>query len=147
MSDKQAYELTREDLINFSAWFFPMDATVEDELTVRPLTEKEACTAFQVLVRTSFVGARGSVYLGFLYWNSIALVEYVKPVILSEGGEAISFWNGIIKPQWNGSEFSASLRADLPISYMSEPFVNLPSLRGKLEGLYYLAEDQVCCIK
>ena len=143
MSDKQAYELTREDLINFSAWFFPMDATVEDELTVRPLTEKEACTDFQVVVRTSFFGARGSVYLGFLYWSSITPVEYVKPVILSEGGEAISFWNGIIKPQWNGSEFSASLRADLPISYMSEPFVDLPSLRGNSKA--FIISPRIRC--
>ena len=146
MSDKQVYELTIDDLADFGVWFFPMDDTVEDELTVRPLAEQETCSDFQIIVRANFFGVSGSVYSGYLYWGSDCLVEYLKPVILSQAGETISFWNGIVQPTWDSSEFSNLLRSDLPISYVSAPLLNLPSVRGRLEGLYYLAGDRVCCV-
>lgn len=64
MSDKQVYELTIDDLDRYSVWFFPMDDTVEDELTVRPLAEQETCSDFQIIVRADFFGERHSVYRG-----------------------------------------------------------------------------------
>ncbi|TBV08479.1 hypothetical protein [Phytopseudomonas dryadis] len=147
MTDKQVYELAIEDLIIYSVWFFPMDESVEDELTVRPLLEKEACADAQIIVRTGFVGADGSSYLGYLYWDGRGEVEYLKPVILLEDGSSITFWNGVIKPSWG--DFSAraqELRAVFPISYVSEHLLGLPEISGELEGLYYLDEDQVSWI-
>ena len=147
MSDKQVYELTIDDLDSCSVWFFPMDETVEDESTVRPLAEQETCSDFQIIVRTDFLGESGAVYRGYLYWDSNAAIEYVKPVILSDKGGAVSFWSGIVTPAWESSEFASSIRSELPISYASEPVFGLPSICGKLEGLYYLSDDQVCCVK
>ncbi len=145
MSDKQIYELTVNDLARSGVWFFPMDDSVEDELTVRPLAGKENSSDFQIIVSTDFFGASGTVYAGYLYWNSNAAVEYVQPVVLSEKGEAVSFWNGMIKPSWECSKFSKVVRADLPISYVSKALFGLPLIRGRLEGIYYLVEGQVCC--
>ncbi|WPN98511.1 hypothetical protein [Pseudomonas sp. MUP55] len=147
MSGKQVYELTIDDFDSCSVWFFPMDDTVEDELTVRPLSDQDACTDFQILVRTVFFGVNRAAYYGYLYWSSNAEVEYLKPVVLSEEGEAVTFWNGIVTRVWESSEFACSIRSELPLSYVSEPVFGLPSICGKLEGLYYLSDDQVCCVK
>lgn len=56
MTDKQIYELAIDDLASFGVWYFPMDESAEDELTVRPLIDKETCTDAQIIVRASFVG-------------------------------------------------------------------------------------------
>ena len=144
MSDKQIYELTTDDLTCFGAWFFPMDDSVEDELTVRPLLEKETCSDAQIIIRTGFLGADGSKYSGYLYWDDSGAVEYLKPVILFEDGSSISFWNGLFKPSWGDYSLKAQeIRMVLPISYVSEPLLELSSISGRLEGLYYLDEDQV----
>ena len=147
MSDKQVYELTIDDLDSYSVWFFPMDETVEDESTVRPLAEQETCSDFQIIVLTDFLGESGAVYRGYLYWDSNAVIEYVKPFILSDKGGTVNFWSGIVTPAWESSEFAGSIRSELPISSASEPVFGLPSICGKLEGLYYLSDDQVCCVK
>ena len=147
MTDKQVCELTIDDLGSYSVWFFPMDDTVEDELTIRPLAEQETCSDFQIIVRADFFGENGSVYCGYLYRDSNLAVEYLRPVVLSGTGEAVSFWSGIVTPAWESSEFAGSIRSELPISYASESVFGLPSNCGKLEGLYYLSDDQVCCVK
>ncbi|WP_330210025.1 hypothetical protein [Pseudomonas sp. AM4(2022)] len=147
MSYKQVYELTIDDLDSYSIWFFPIDDTVEDELTVRPLAEQETCSDFQIIVRADFFGESGAVYRGYLYWDSNAAIEYVKPVVLSDKGDAVNFWSGIVTPAWESSEFAGLIRSELPISYASEPIFGLPSICGTLEGLYYLSDDQVCCVK
>jgi len=100
MTDKQVYELTIDDLACFGVWYFPMDGFVEDELTVRPLPEKEVCADTQLIVRASFLGVDGSRYLGYLYWDGSGYVEYLKPVVLFEDGSSVSFWNGMVKPSW-----------------------------------------------
>ncbi|WP_124405964.1 MULTISPECIES: hypothetical protein [unclassified Pseudomonas] len=147
MLDKQVCELTIDDFDSCNVWFFPMDDTVEDELTVRPLCEQDACSDFQIIVRADFFGVNGTVYCGYLYWGFNAEVEYLKPVILSDEGKVVTFWSGIVTPAWESSEFACSIRSELPLSYVSEPVFGLPSICGKLEGLYYLSDDQVCCVK
>lgn len=146
MSDKQVYELTIDDLDSCGVWFFPMGDTVEDELTVRR-AEQETCSDFQIIVRADFFGERGSVYRGYLYWDTNSAIEYLKPVVLSDKGDAVSFWNGIVTPAWESSEFAGSIRSELPISYASEPVFGLSSICGKLQGLYHLSGDHVCCVK
>lgn len=147
MADKQVYELTADDLACFGVWFFPMDDSVEDELTVRPLLEKETCADAQVIVRASFLGVDGSKYSGYLYWDGSGVVECLKPVILLEDGSSVSFWNGLVRPSWGDySARAQELRMVLPISYTSESLLELPPISGVLEGLYYLDDDQVSWI-
>lgn len=144
MTDKQIYELTIDDLASFGVWYFPMDESAEDELTVRPLLDKETCTDAQIIVRASFVGKNGSSYLGYLYWDDGGEVEYLKPVILLEDGSFVTFWNGMIEPSW--ADYSAraqELRSGLPFSYISESLLELPKISGRLEGLYYLDGDHI----
>lgn len=144
MPDKQIYELTTDDLACFGAWFFPMDDSAEDELTVRPLLEKEVCSDAQIIIRTGFLGADGSEYSGYLYWDDSGAVEYLKPVLLFEDGSSVTFWNGLVKPCWGDYSLKVqNLRMVLPISYVSEPLLELSSIPGRLEGLYYLDEDEV----
>jgi len=147
MDDKQVYELAIDDLACFGVWYFPMDESVEDELTVRPLLEKEACSDVQIIVRTNFVGVDGSSYLGYLYWDGNGGVEYLKPVIFLEDGSSITFWNGMVKPSWEDySARAQELRAVFPISYTSDHLLELPKISGRLEGLYYLDGDQISWI-
>ncbi|WP_434578571.1 hypothetical protein J3P95_04190 [Pseudomonas sp. Z5-35] len=144
MTDKQIYELTIDDLADFGVWYFPMDESAEDQLTVRPLLDKETCTDAQIIVRASFVGKNGSSYLGYLYWDGGGEVEYLKPVILLEDGSFVTFWNGMIEPSW--ADYSAraqELRSGLPFSYISESLLELPKISGRLEGLYYLDGDHI----
>lgn len=144
MTDKQVYELAIDDLARCGVWYFPMDESVEDELTVRPLLEKEVCADSQLIVRASFLGADNSRYLGYLYWDDSGRVEYLKPVILLEDGSSVTFWNGMVKPSWDDySTRAQELRAVLPISYISEPLLELPEISGWLEGVYYLDEEKV----
>jgi len=144
MTDKQVYELTFDDLVQYGVWFFPMDDSVEDELTVRPLHEAEACTDYQLIVRAHFEGQNGARYLGYLYWDMYGAIEYLKPVVLFEDGSAISFWSGIAKPTWEEcSEKAQALRKALPISYVSESLLGLSEISGVTEGLGYLDGDRV----
>ncbi|OLU22214.1 hypothetical protein BVH03_25385 [Pseudomonas sp. PA15(2017)] len=147
MADKQVYELAIDDLACFGVWYFPMDESVEDELTVRPLLEKEICADAQLIVRAGFLGADSSRYLGYLYWDGSGKVEYLKPVILLKDGSSVTFWNGMVKPSWGDySARAQELRMVLPISYISESLLELPQISGGLEGLYYLDEDRISWI-
>lgn len=138
MYDKQVYELTLDDLARHGVWFFPMDESVEDELTVRPLLEPDVCGNLQTIVRARFLGRDGSKYSGYLYWNVSGRLEHLKPVILFEDGAAITFWDGIIKPSWDSyPERAKSLRSVLPITYVSEALMGHPEMYGKIEGLGY----------
>mgnify|MGYP001026836805 CR=1 FL=1 len=142
--DKQVYDLTNDDLVQCGVWFFPMDDSVEDELTVRPLQEAESCTDYQLVVRAQFKGRNGARYLGYLYWDMDGDIKYLKPVVLFEDGSAISFWSGIVKPSWEEcSDKAQTLRNDLPLTYISEPLLGLPEISGVIEGLGYLEGDTV----
>ena len=90
MTDKQVCELTIDDLGSYSVWFFPMDDTVEDELTIRPSPNRKRAQTFRLSFELIF-GENGSVYCGYLYWDSNLAVEYLRPVVLSGTGEAVSF--------------------------------------------------------
>lgn len=147
MSDKQVYELTRGDLERCGAWFFPMDDSVEDELTVRQLEEFEPCSDLQMIVRTRFEGSNGARYVGYLYWDGSGDVGLLKPVLFLEDGSAVSFWSGLIEPSWEEyPEEVQSLRQAFPITFISESILGLAEISGVLEGLYYLDGDTVSLI-
>ncbi|MFV9654495.1 hypothetical protein ACNFCK_06200 [Pseudomonas sp. NY15366] len=148
MEDKQVYELTVDDLAGSGVWFFPMDDSVEDELTVRPLQAVESCADAQLIVRTNFEGRNGARYLGYLYWDRSGGVEYLKPVVFLDDGSAVSFWSGIAKPSWEEySDRAQVLRKALPMTYVSDSLLGLPELSGVLEGLGYLDGDTISWVK
>lgn len=148
MVDKQIYDLTVDDVTECGVWYFPMDDSVEDELTVRPLRDEEFCSDAQIIVRANFSGRDGAKYLGYVYWDGCTEVEYLKPVILLGDGTAISFWSGLIKPSWDDcSVLAQRLREGVPIKYVSEAVLGLPSISGELDGLGYLDGESVSWVK
>ncbi|MEE4624308.1 hypothetical protein V2K77_10805 [Pseudomonas alliivorans] len=148
MREKQVYDLTLGDLAYSGIWVFPMDDSVEDELTVRPLSETESSVDSQIIVRAHFTGRDGSHYLGYLYWDGDESVEYLKPVILLDDSTAVSFWNGIMKPSWDEyPEQAKAVRSALPLTYTSEAFSKLPAIAGTLTGLAYLDDEKIVWIK
>ena len=54
MIKKEIYELTRDALKQYPIWYFPMDDTVDDELTIRPLEGDCQTNDYQVIARTVF---------------------------------------------------------------------------------------------
>jgi len=144
--EKQIYELSNSDLLTFGAWYFPMDSSVEDELTVRPVYDLEQARDFQVIVRSKFQGSNGIEYLGYVYWGGEG-VENLQPTILLEDGGAVNFWNGMRKPSWNDYPLVANVIKDaIPIICESEFLYGLPSISVVLKGLAYIEGDAVCWV-
>jgi|LNAP01.1.fsa_nt_gb hypothetical protein len=145
MCDKQVYDLTAQDIEKHGVWYFPMDETVKDELTVRPVHSKEAIDAgFQIIVRAWFKTKEGASYAGYIYWSYSSSVENLKPVVFVGGAGCISFWSGMVEPNW--SDYSPELqvvRSVLPVSFSSEVLFDLGCLSGVLEGLYSFKEGRV----
>lgn len=113
MADKQVYELTLQDLLEHGVWYFPMDETVEDELTVRPAGPGQGFEQdYQVIVRTTFESREGSRYLGYLYWHASAHVCDSQPVVFVGNSDCIAFWSGIATPPGRiiPRQYSASAR-------------------------------------
>ena len=144
MIEKEIYELTREDLEQYPVWYFPMDDTVDDELTIRPFEGDCLTNDYQVIVSTTFIANDGTKYLGYIYWSRPNNIEDVKPVLFVNDEECLTFWNGMVEVNWEdyGKE-QKELRCKFPLSYLSAPVQGLESLSSKLEGLYYLDGENV----
>ena len=140
MMYKQVYELTLDDLMNFPIWYFPMDETVEDELSVRPLQSIDlAGTCPQIIIRTIFFDAFGSRYFGYIYWGVDSRVEQCQPVLYLSNDKGFAFWFGSIDP--DDEDLNKDLRGIsnlFPISFESEEVMGFSKLSGKLEGVYYM---------
>ncbi len=144
MYDKQIYDLTAQDINQYPVWFFPMDETVEDELTVRPVIGACLEGDFQVIVRTTFTDSKALQYIGYIYWSTPKVIGHIMPVMFTGVEECITFWSGIRQPSW--SVYSASqqrLKDAFPIGYESDATVGLPSLTGTLKGLYFSNNNNV----
>lgn len=145
MCDKQVYELTVQDIEEHGVWYFPMDETVKDELTVRPVRSREPIDAdFQIIVRARFKTKDGASYVGYVYWSYSSSVENLQPVMFVRIDECISFWSGIIEPTW--ADYSSELqvvRSALPVSFSSEVIFDLEAISGTLEGLYSFKNGRV----
>ena len=141
MKDKKVFDLTEDDFGRCHVWFFPMDETVEDELTVRPFLGS-LDEDYQKIIGADFTGADGSKYFGYLYYDlSASGVEYTKPVIFYKD-KIITFWNGMIKPSWfDYPNDIQEVKNSLPIGFRSRPAFNLSLIEGELRGLYYLDEN------
>lgn len=146
---KQIYDLTMADLGEFPVWYFPMDDTVEDELSIKPLDSGNALFPdFRVIVKTHFYDSMGKLYLGYIYWCKDNSVNACQPVLFVNENTCISFWNGIVKPSWDVyGELPKTLRGRFPIRFESEEHYGLGKVDGTLKGLYYIDDnDRIQCI-
>ncbi len=143
--DKQVYELGPNDFIENPVWIFPMDDTVEDEETVRPVRNESQLEDLRVIVRTDFVDQTGRTYLGYIYWGEPVTVEYLHPVIfLDDSGESgMFFYKGMFEPEDSDFDHAKGILSieSFPIKFESEEFFGLYPIRGELKGIYYLDED------
>jgi hypothetical protein len=146
--DKQVYELTMKDIEQHAVWYFPMDDTVKDELTVRPVVSQQTIDAdFQIIVRARYIAQDGVNYLGYVYWSYSPSIENLKPVMFVSQVVCISFWAGIIEPMW--SDYAPrlrSVRSVLPVSFSTDVFFDLEPISGHLEGLYYFKSGKIVAV-
>jgi hypothetical protein len=139
MNDKQIYNLTKSDIEQYPIWYFPMDDSVEDELTVRPMLSDCQHNDYQVIVMTNFTGNDGKVHIGYIYWSMPNIVQHIKPVIFTSENSCITFWNGITQPSKSDYDVEQQLLLNsLPLKYSSVECQGLSSLSGILNGLYYI---------
>ena len=149
---KQVYDLIPGDLLSYPVWWYPVDDSVLDEATVRPLKDLYPIEQdYPIIVKTKFRDNRGVSFDGFIEWVPFADrgVREVKPNLLSEQVN-IDFWFGIIPPDQKSINKIKNLfpKESWPIKFESEEHFGLKSIKGSLEGLYYLGEDnKVCCQK
>jgi len=82
MCDKQVYDLTARDIEEHGVWYFPMDETVENELTVRPvLTREPIDIGFQIIVRTWFETRDGARNVGYIYWSNSSARKFAASYV------------------------------------------------------------------
>lgn len=144
--DKQVYDLSYNDLANVGVWYFPMDESVEDEATVRPVYSAEQLLGFRIIIRSVFKDSNGGKYLGYMYWGSGG-VEDLQPTIFLKKGGAVNFWSGMREPSWRKYPPVANmLKNALPISCMSEFLYGLPSINITLNDLAYFRDGSVCWV-
>jgi len=79
--DRQVYDLGPEDLAAHPVWWFPMDDTVTDEATVRPLAPGDPpAEDHRMIVATAFRTAVGVRFQGYVYVTIDDRVESRMPV-------------------------------------------------------------------
>lgn len=143
---KQVYDLTTSDLDKFPIWYFPMDDTVENELSVKPLDSNDALYPdYQVIVKTDFIDVNGKHYPGFIYWCVGESVAQWQPTLFVNQKDSLSFWNGILIPSWEKEGKSQQALCDkFPIKFRSQECAGLSAIHGELSGLYFLdSRDEV----
>ncbi|MFT4924635.1 MAG: hypothetical protein ACI8WB_000718 [Phenylobacterium sp.] len=137
--DKEIFELTREDIEKYPVWYFPMDDSVEDELTIRPFKGDCGLNEYQVIVKTTFQDVNGKAFVGYIYWSMPNNIEDIKPVVFTSNDECLTFWNGLMPAAWSDySSEQQKMKQSLPLKYSSNCCQGLSSISGIIEGLYYI---------
>ncbi len=140
--EKQIYDIGPKDLVENPVWIFPMDDTVENEETVRPVTAKSQLEDLQAIVKTKFEDHMGNRYMGYIYWGKPNSIEYLKPVMFfDERGESgIAFWSGMIEPENTDFDHANGILSSksFPIKFESEDAFGLYPVKGELKGIYYI---------
>ncbi len=143
---KHVYDLTSADLERHPAWVFPMDETVEDETCVRPVAAGEHLPdGLQTIVRCTFQDGSGRTLCGYVYAAEDGRVDSVKPVAWVDD-LCVTFWNGMVKPDEGYLAAIGGAGLDWPLTYSVDVPVSEP-LTGVLDGIYYLEDDDVRCLK
>lgn len=133
---KQVYDLTAADLEREPVWVFPMDESVEDEASVRPVRRGEVVPdGLQRIVRAVFRDGGGRVLSGYIYPGFGSCVEGVRPVAWCNE-LCITFWNGMIEPSPSYLDRIRDLGLQWPIAYETDED-GLPPQMGTLAGVYY----------
>ncbi|MCQ8130830.1 hypothetical protein [Methylomonas rivi] len=144
MTDKQIYDLTEDDLLRCPVWFFPMDETAADELTVRPGFNREDYEYDkQCIVRASFETRARESFIGYVYWGKPEIVENLKPTMFLRG-ECITFWYGMMVPSFDDyGPILNELNKVFPIKFRSSEVDGFTLIEGLLEGLYFIDDNDV----
>jgi hypothetical protein len=142
---KQVNDLAAQDLERHPIWVFPMDQSVEDEASVRPVEHDEIVPDGMVtIVRCIFRDQSGRQMFGYVYPRHRDDVDERLPVAWC-GSLCITFWNGMREPSPSYVATVVSANLQWPLSYQTDT-ERAPACAGKLDGLYYLQEDRVRCI-
>lgn len=142
---KQVWDLTPADLESNAIWVFPMDESVEDEASVRPVRDGElASDRIQLIARAIFRDQGGRLLPGYIYPGCGSGVEDTQPVAWSDS-LCITFWNGFIKPSPDYVKEIRCAGLQWPLSYEIDADGVKPQ-HGSLDGIYYLEGNVVRCL-
>lgn len=149
VKEKQIYDITEEDIKNYPLWIFPMDDSVDDDFTIaRPVIEESAVNlSLPMIIRTKFIDKRKMEYYGYIYWDTDEKIEFLKPVLYS-GEFCITFWNGKENDTNELRDYMKEIEKEIgdnifPFEFISEEIYGLRSIKGKLNGLYYLDDENI----
>ena len=139
MNGKSLFDLTIEDLNQNPIWYFPMEESVIDgETFIAPVeSEKILDMDYEIIVKTIFICNSKKEYTGYIYWGNPRLIQFLKPTIIINDLN-IDFWNGIRRPDNTKQVIELLGEKAFPICYISENVMGLESIKGILDGLYYL---------
>lgn len=142
---KQVDDLTPADIERDAIWVFPMDESVADEASVRPVRSGEVVPdGLQRIVRTVFRDRSGRVLPGYIHPGCGSAVEATRPVAWC-GALCITFWNGMIPPSPSYLEEIRAAGLRWPLSYDTDAD-GLQPQRGTLDGIYYLDGKDIRCV-
>lgn len=139
---KQVYDLCQKDLENAPKWYFPMDDSVEDELSVRPVeADRSDQEDLRTISRATFVDSNGVEFIGYFYEVAENEVEYTQPVAWI-GSVCVNFWNGMNIPSKEYTKSLRSLQIKWPVRFQKD------GQWLSLDGIYYLDDaNNVAVIK
>tara|TARA_B100001248_G_scaffold261982_1_gene255377 strand:+ start:7442 stop:7894 length:453 start_codon:yes stop_codon:yes gene_type:complete len=143
---KEIYDIKLSDLIEYPVWYFPMGDCIEDQ--VKPALTQEDVDSYKTLVRTTFETNDKIKHGGYIYWMKSEEICYLQPFLFFEN-LALCFYLPFPPDEEDLSYFKNLFpKESWPIKFESEEHFGLKSIKGSLEGLYYLGEDnKVCCQK
>lgn len=147
---KQVYDLKISDIQQFPVWEFAFDEegiVGQDEATVRPRPDLEEIIEFtgQLVVSTEFIGADGTVFLGYSTPSITLDLGHTHPVIITKTKQ-VMFWNGVLKPttaevKENYQALNSSAARLFPIKFEVLVPLRGGQNKGNIPGFLYLSDD------
>lgn len=136
--------LTPQDLLKYSIWFFPVD----DDVTIEPLHDVADLYTYPLIVTTKYKDKSNREFIGYIHYSKTNEVNYVFPFMFlgNLANEEIYFWNGMFEPT-DDEINKLLLNCSTPITYESADIMGLLPLKGILEGLYYLDKAKQIRVK
>jgi hypothetical protein len=148
---KQVYDLTPQDLQQFSVWEFALDEEGEpgqDEATVKPRPDLGAGVEPDeglFVVRAEFKAANGSTFDGFVTPDPGGHIGATQPSVVTSNGH-VPFWFGAVEPEPKEIETSYSAlggqgRELFPMTFRTVVPVSGTPMAGEVPGFMYLDES------